>query len=132
MCQYTERTARPFGPMSLAADPVAGRLVLNLVEKQAHQSPPVHHAMSVVTAESRTSLTSAPVQNMGHLLHGSSRAFWSHVLRYGLRTMRGRTGGLSVEAPTALARSAVRAKLKGRIARTIARSMINKGTTTTK
>jgi len=42
--------------------------------------------------------TSAPVQNMGHLLQGSSRAFCNHVLRYGLLTTSGRTGGWRVEA----------------------------------
>lgn len=35
---------------------------------------------------------------MGHLLHGGSLASLSHVLRYGFRTMRGSTGGVSLEA----------------------------------
>ena len=39
-----------------------------------------------------------PVQNMGHRVHGASRAFPSQVLRYGFRTAKGRTGGVSVEA----------------------------------
>jgi hypothetical protein len=52
---------------------------------------------------------------MGHFDQGSSRAFCSHVLRYGLRTIRGRTGGAR-EAPATLARSAARAKLGERIA----------------
>ena len=51
-------------------------------------------------------LTSCPVQNMGHLLHGGSRASPSHVLKYGLRTISGRTGGVSVDASTAFASSA--------------------------
>ena len=42
--------------------------------------------------------TSWPVQNIGHLLHGGSLALASHVLRYGFLTMRGSTGGVSVEA----------------------------------
>lgn len=37
---------------------------------------------------------------MGHLLHGTSLALASQVERYGLRTMRGNTGGVNVEAPT--------------------------------
>lgn len=37
---------------------------------------------------------------MGHLFHGVSLASPSHVLKYGLRTAKGRTGGFSVEAPT--------------------------------
>jgi hypothetical protein len=53
---------------------------------------------------------------MGHLLHGSPRAFCSHVLRYGLRTIRGRTGGFNVDAPATLARSAAAATVKDRIA----------------
>lgn len=51
--------------------------------------------------------TSAPVQNIGHLLQGSSRAFCSHVLKYGFLTINGRTGGWRVEASMTLARSAV-------------------------
>ena len=43
--------------------------------------------------------TSCPVQNMGHLVHGGSLASLSHVLRYGFRTMRGNTGGVSLDAP---------------------------------
>jgi hypothetical protein len=54
-------------------------------------------------------LTSEPVQNMGHFFHGSSLAFPSHVLRYGLRTMSGRTGGVRDEASATPARSAVEA-----------------------
>ena len=42
--------------------------------------------------------TDAPVQNIGHLFHGASLASSSHVLRYGLRTIRGSTGGECVEA----------------------------------
>src|SRR5271167_646318 len=41
---------------------------------------------------------SSPVQNMGHLLHGTSLAFPSQQLRYGFLTMRGSTGGVSREA----------------------------------
>jgi hypothetical protein len=48
--------------------------------------------------------------------HGSSRAFWSHVLKYGFRTMSGRTGGWSVEAPATLASSAATVTLRERIA----------------
>jgi len=46
----------------------------------------------------RCQLTLWPVQKMGHFSHGSSRAPVSQVLRYGLRTSKGRTGGVSVEA----------------------------------
>ena len=59
--------------------------------------------------------TSAPVQNMGHLLHGSSRAFCSHVLKYGLRTINGSTGGWRVEASMTPARSAAATTLRERI-----------------
>lgn len=44
--------------------------------------------------------TSDPVQNIGHLFHGSCLASLSHKLRYGLRTTRGSTGGVSLEAST--------------------------------
>jgi hypothetical protein len=50
--------------------------------------------------------TSEPVQNIGHLLHGSSRAFCNHVLRYGLLTIKGRTGGWRVDALATLPSSA--------------------------
>ena len=43
-------------------------------------------------------LTSSPVQNIGHFPHGFSLASPSQVLRYGLRTMSGSTGGVKVEA----------------------------------
>lgn len=68
------------------------------------------------TEQTGAVLTSAPVQNMGHLLHGSSRAFCNHVLRYGFLTMSGSTGGWRVEAPTTLARSAAVVTLRDRIA----------------
>ena len=51
-------------------------------------------------------LTSSPVQNMGHLSHGDSLALPNQVLRYGVRTVRGNTGGLSFEAPTGSPNSA--------------------------
>lgn len=35
---------------------------------------------------------------MGQFSHGASRAFPSQVLRYGFRTINGRTGGVRVEA----------------------------------
>ena len=54
-------------------------------------------------------LTCAPVQNMGQSSHGGLRAFPSHVLRYGLRTIRGRTGGFSVDASTTVAADSIRA-----------------------
>jgi hypothetical protein len=41
---------------------------------------------------------SCPVQNIGHFSHGKSRALPSHVDRYGLRTMRGSTGGVRRDA----------------------------------
>jgi hypothetical protein len=44
--------------------------------------------------------TSSPVQNIGHLFHGVSLASPSHVLKYGLRTTKGSTGGVSFEAST--------------------------------
>jgi hypothetical protein len=48
--------------------------------------------------------TSCPVQNIGHFSHGTSLALPSQVLKYGLRTMSGNTGGVRVEAwPTAVA-----------------------------
>ena len=50
--------------------------------------------------------TSSPVQNMGHLFHGVSLASPSHVLRYGFLTVRGKTGGVSFEAPTERLRTA--------------------------
>ena len=59
--------------------------------------------------------TSAPVQNMGHFVHGSSRAFCSHVLRYGFLTINGRTGGVKVEAFATLARSAAAMAVISRI-----------------
>jgi hypothetical protein len=34
---------------------------------------------------------------MGHLSHGGLRALGSHVLRYGLRTISGRTGGVRMD-----------------------------------
>ena len=42
--------------------------------------------------------TSVPYQNMGHFVHGSSRALPSHVDRYGFLTIRGRTGGVRTDA----------------------------------
>lgn len=44
-------------------------------------------------ASSSAHHTSVPCQNMGHFFHGSSLALPSHVLRYGLRTINGSTGG---------------------------------------
>lgn len=67
-------------------------------------------------ATARVDRTSPPVQNMGHLLHGSSLAFCSHVLRYGFRTINGRTGGVREEAPATLASSAAAVKLRERMA----------------
>lgn len=46
-----------------------------------------------------------PVQNMGHLLHGKSRALASQVLRYGFRTINGSTGGVRVEQSERAGRS---------------------------
>lgn len=37
---------------------------------------------------------------MGHLFHGVSLASPNHVLKYGFRTTKGKTGGVSFEAPT--------------------------------
>lgn len=48
-------------------------------------------------------LTLLPVQNMGQCSQGTSRALPNQVLRYGLRTISGRTGGVKVEAPTVTA-----------------------------
>lgn len=42
--------------------------------------------------------TRSPVQNIGHSYHGGSLASPSQVLKYGLRTINGRTGGVSLEA----------------------------------
>lgn len=42
--------------------------------------------------------TCSPVQNVGQDSHGLPRASGSQVLRYGLRTTRGRTGGVRTEA----------------------------------
>lgn len=42
--------------------------------------------------------TSWPVQNIGHLSHGFSLALVSQRLRYGLRTISGSTGGVSLDA----------------------------------
>ena len=44
--------------------------------------------------------TSSPVQNMGHLCHGVSLASPNHALKYGVRTVKGTTGGVSFDAPT--------------------------------
>ena len=44
--------------------------------------------------------TSSPVQNIGHLFHGVTLASPSHVLKYGFLTVKGNTGGVSLEAPT--------------------------------
>ena len=41
-----------------------------------------------------------PVQNMGHFSQGLSLAFPSHVLKYGLRTINGSTGGVKREDST--------------------------------
>ena len=49
---------------------------------------------------------------MGHFVHGSSRAFPSHVLRYGFLTINGRTGGVRVDAEAMLASSAADTVLK--------------------
>lgn len=38
-----------------------------------------------------------PFQNIGHCFHGSSLALASQVEKYGLRTVRGSTGGVRVE-----------------------------------
>jgi hypothetical protein len=46
-----------------------------------------------------------PVQNMGHLLHGTSRALPSQVLKYGFRTISGSTGGVRVEQLATAGRS---------------------------
>jgi hypothetical protein len=43
------------------------------------------------------------------MLHGSSLAFPSHALRYGVRTMSGSMGGVNVEAYTAFVRNAATA-----------------------
>lgn len=67
--------------------------------------------------------TSAPVQNMGHLLQGSSRAFCNHVLKYGLRTINGSTGGWRVEASMTLARSAAATTLRERIGAACAKTV---------
>ena len=53
--------------------------------------------------------TSWPVQNIGHLPHGSPLASWSQVLKYGFLTMSGRTGGASVEASAESPKSATAA-----------------------
>jgi hypothetical protein len=50
-----------------------------------------------------------PVQNMGHLLHGTSRALASQVLKYGVRTINGSTGGVRVEQLESAGRSKVAA-----------------------
>jgi len=42
---------------------------------------------------------------MGHLFHGFSLTSPSHALRYGFRTIRGRTGGVSLEASAERPRS---------------------------
>lgn len=42
--------------------------------------------------------TVLPVQNMGQLSHGASRAWLNQMLRYGFRTINGRTGGTKTEA----------------------------------
>jgi hypothetical protein len=76
----------------------------NLLHKVRFKSSISIHKMA------RRRLTSSPVQNMGHLLHGVSLAFGSHVLRYGFRTMRGNTGGVSCDAsPVALKHTAANA-----------------------
>lgn len=69
-----------------------------------------------------TAHTSSPVQNMGHLFHGFSLTSPSHALRYGFRTIRGRTGGVSLEASAKRPRStepAAAAMKKKRIVTTI-------------
>lgn len=52
---------------------------------------------------------------MGQSVHGSARAFGSHVLRYGFLTIRGKTGGCRVDAPATLARSAEVVIVKARM-----------------
>jgi len=42
---------------------------------------------------------------MGHSVQGASRAWLSHVLRYGLRTINGTTEGVSVDAPARAAKA---------------------------
>jgi hypothetical protein len=61
---------------------------------------------TMLVQQARIRLTISPVQNIGHVLHGGSRASCSQALRYGVRTMRGRIGGVSDDASMALARSA--------------------------
>ena len=48
-----------------------------------------------------TAHTSSPVQNIGHLLHGLPLASPSHALKYGFLTIRGKTGGVSLEVSAA-------------------------------
>lgn len=55
-------------------------------------------------------LTESPVQKMGHCSHGASRER-TQVLRYGLRTINGRTGGVRVEALATAAAAAPTKKL---------------------
>jgi hypothetical protein len=55
---------------------------------------------------SKGSFTCWPVQNVGHLSHGTFLASGSQALRYGFRTIKGRTGGVSVEARDLLKRTA--------------------------
>jgi hypothetical protein len=42
--------------------------------------------------------TVSPLQNIGQFFQGASRACGSQMLRYGLRTMSGNTGGFRAEA----------------------------------
>lgn len=53
--------------------------------------------------------TSCPVQNIGHLSHGGPLALANQVLKYGFRTINGRTGGVNVEASAMEATAAIAA-----------------------
>lgn len=54
----------------------------------------------------------SPFQNMGQLSHGTPRALPSHVLKYGLRTINGRTEGFNDEALAKFTAAAAASKVE--------------------
>lgn len=78
---------------------IDGRMALNWCF-----SGPLRRLVRSVTVHVRI-LTEFPVQKIGHFSHGASRER-TQVLKYGFRTINGKTGGVSVEA---LARAATAA-----------------------
>ena len=67
-------------------------------DPKAHLPESTNISLTSLLPPSIVNHTSSPVQNIGHLSHGVSLALPNHVLKYGFRTARGSTGGVSTEA----------------------------------